>query len=169
LLHNNVTPSHYVDTNLMHVIVMLERSSTGIIHSVDMAPIGWYPKKQATVKTATYRSDIVAARICVEQVIDLHNTLGFISVPIREKKYMVGDNKSVVYSFMQLNAKLHTYHFMLSLHVRETIAEETLGFYFLPGDDSPAIILMKKWGFIQKKGRQKLLLLEALYEYGSIY
>jgi hypothetical protein len=66
---------------------------------------------------------------------------------------MFGDNKSVVDSFMQLNAKLHMYHFMLSFHhVRETIAEETLSFYFLPGDDNPAFILRIRWGFIQEKG-----------------
>jgi hypothetical protein len=56
---------------------------------------------------------------------------------------MFDDNKSVVDSLMQeLDATLHMYHFMLSFHhVRETIAEETLGFYFLPGDYNPAIIL----------------------------
>jgi hypothetical protein len=46
-------------------------------------------------------------------------------------------------------------HFMLSFHhVRETIAEETLGFYFLPGDDNPAIILSTHWGFIQEKRQE---------------
>jgi hypothetical protein len=40
----------------------------------------------------------------------------------------------------------------------KTIAEGTLDFYFLPGDDNPAIILIIHWGFIQKKGRQKSLL-----------
>jgi hypothetical protein len=84
---------------------------------------------------------------------------------------MFDDNKSFVDRLMQeLNAKLHMRHFMLSFHhVRETIAEETLGFYFLPGDDNPAIILSIHWGFIQNKGRQESLLLEELYEYGSIY
>jgi hypothetical protein len=62
------------------------------------------------------------------------------------------------------------YHFTLPFHhVRETIAELTLDFYFLPGDDNPAIILSIHWGFIQRKGRQKSLLLEELYEHGSIY
>jgi hypothetical protein len=51
----------------------------------------------------------------------------------------------------------------------KTIAEETLDFYFLPGDDNPAIILSIHWVFIQNKGRQESLLLEELYEYGSIY
>jgi hypothetical protein len=62
------------------------------------------------------------------------------------------------------------YHFMLSFHhVRETIAEETLDFYFLPGDDNPAIVLSIQWGFSQNKGRETSLLLEELYKHGSIY
>ena len=35
----------------------------------------WYIKKQATVETATYGSEYVAARTCVEQIVDLCNTL----------------------------------------------------------------------------------------------
>jgi hypothetical protein len=50
-------------------------------------------------------------------------------VPVREKSYMFGDNKSVVDSPMQLNAKLHKRHTMLSFHhVREAIAAGILGF-----------------------------------------
>jgi hypothetical protein len=74
---------------------------------------------------------------------------------------MFGDNKSVVNSSMQLNAKLRKRHTMLSFHhVREAIAADILGFYFLPGEDNPAIVLSIHWGFTQKKGRQT---------YGSIY
>jgi hypothetical protein len=45
--------------------------------------------------------------VCVEQIIDLRNTLRYLGVPTREKSYMFGDNKSVVDSSMQLDAKLH--------------------------------------------------------------
>jgi hypothetical protein len=64
-------------------------------------------KKHATVETATYGSGFVAERICVEQIIDLCNTVRYLGVPFREKSYMFGDNKSVVDSYMQLYAKLH--------------------------------------------------------------
>jgi hypothetical protein len=140
------------------------------MHLNNMIPMEWYSKKQATMETAKYGSKFVADRICVEQVIELHNILRFLGMLIKEKSYMFGDNKFVADSFMQLNAKLHMYHFMLSFHhVRETIAGETLDFNFLPGDDNPAIILSIHWEFIQKKGRQKSMLIEELYENGSIY
>jgi hypothetical protein len=114
-----------------------------------------------TLETATYESEFVDARICIEQIIDPRNPLRFLGVSMREKSCMFDDNKSVVDRTMQLNAKLHMYHFMLAFHhVRETIAEETQDFYFLPEYDNPAIILSIHWGSIQKKERQK---------YGSTY
>jgi hypothetical protein len=157
-LGNFVTLSHYVDANLMHDIAT-GRSVTGILHLLNKAPIERYSKKQATVETATYGSEFVAARVCVEQIIDLRNTLRFLGVPVREKSYMFGDNKSVVDSSMQLNAKLHKRHTMLSFHrVREAIAAGILGFYFLPGEDNPADIPSKHWGYTQIKDRLKSLL-----------
>jgi hypothetical protein len=129
-LGNHVKLLHCIDADLLHEIAM-GRSATGIIHLNNMIPMEWYLKKQATMETAKYGSKFVADRICVEQVIELHNTLRFLGVLIKEKNYMFGDNKSAVYSHMQeLNAKLHMQHFMLSFHhVRETIAEETLVFF----------------------------------------
>jgi hypothetical protein len=47
------------------------KSVTGILYLVNKTPIDWYSKKQATVDTATYGSKFVAARVCVEQIIDL--------------------------------------------------------------------------------------------------
>jgi hypothetical protein len=82
-----------------------------------------------------------------------------LGVPVREKTYMFGDNKSVVDSSMQLKAKVHKRHTMLSFHrVREVIAAGMLGFYFLPGEDNPADILSKHWGYTQVKDRLKSLL-----------
>jgi hypothetical protein len=81
----------------------------------------------------TYGSEFVAARVCVEQLIDLCTTLWYLGVPIRDKSYMFGDNKSVVDSSMQLHAKLHKRHTMLSFHrVREAIASGIVGFFYIP-------------------------------------
>ena len=92
-----VTLTHYVDANLMHDMAT-GRSVTGILHLANKTPIDWYSKKQATVETATYGSEFVAARTCVEQIIDLRTTLRYLGVPIRERSYMFGDNESVVNS-----------------------------------------------------------------------
>jgi hypothetical protein len=94
---------------------------------VNKTPVELYSKKQATVETAAYGSEFVAARVCTEQIIDLRNTLRFLGVPIREKSYMFGEIKSVVDSSMPLNAKLHKRHTMLSFHrIREVLLQEFL-------------------------------------------
>jgi hypothetical protein len=156
-LGNHVTLTHSVDANLMHDIAT-GRSVTGILHLISKTPIEWYSKKQVTVETATNGSEFVAARICTEQIIDLRNTLRFLGIPIREKSYMFGDNKSVVDSSMQLHAKLHK-HTMLSFHcIREAVAAGILRFFFLPGDVNTAEILSKHWGYTQIRERLKSLL-----------
>ena len=50
--------------------------------------IDWFSKKQATIETATYGSEFVAAHTCVEQIIDLRNTLRYLGVPIRDKQVL---------------------------------------------------------------------------------
>jgi hypothetical protein len=157
-LGKQVTLTHYVDANLMHDL-MTGRSVTGILHMINKTPIDWYSKKQATVETATYGSEFVAARICVEQIIDLRNSLRYLGVPIHSKSYLFGDNKSVVDSSMQVHAKLHKRHTMLSFHrVREAIASGMIGFYFIPGEINPADILSKHWGYAQIWPQLKALL-----------
>ena len=142
----------------MHDLVM-GRSVTGILHLINKMPLDWYSKKQATVETATYGSEFVAACTCVEQIIDLRNTLRYLGVPVRDKSYMFGDNESVVNSSMQVRAKLHKRHTMLSFHrVREAIASGMLVFYHVPGEINPADILSKHWGYSQIWSQLKCLL-----------
>jgi hypothetical protein len=134
---NYVTLSHYVDANLMHDVTS-GKSVTGILHLVNMTPKDWYSKKQATVETATYGSEFIAARVCVEQIIILRTTLQYLGVLVRDKSYMCSD-KSVVDSSMQLHTKLHKRHTMLSFHfVREAIGSGIVGFFYIPGDINPA-------------------------------
>jgi hypothetical protein len=145
-----VTLLHYVDAKLMHDVVM-GRSVAGILHLVNKTSIEWYSKKLVTVEKATYGSEFIAACVCIKQIIDLQNMLQYLFVPIIDKCYMFGDNNSMVDSSMQLNAKLRMWH-------TETIASGILGFYYLPGEDNPADVLDKQWGYTQIKERFKTLL-----------
>ena len=144
-----MTLSHYVDANLLHCLAT-GRLVTGILHFANKTPMGWYSKKQATVETATYGSEFVAARICVEQIIDLRCTLRYLGIPIRVKSYMFGDNKSVVDSSTIPQSKLHKRHNVLSFYgVRESIASGMVNFNHIPGDTNPADILSKHWSYSQ--------------------
>jgi hypothetical protein len=132
-----VTLTHYVDANLMHDTIS-GRSVTGILHMINKTPLDWYSKKQATVETATYGSEFVAARICTEAIIDLCNTLQSLSGSICSTSYMFGDNSLVVNSSMQVYPKLHKRHNMLSFqYVREGIASGMIGFYHISGEIDP--------------------------------
>ncbi len=144
-----VTLTHYVDANLYHDMAT-GRSVTGILHLLNKTPIDWFSKKQATVETATYGSEFVASRICVEQVIDIRLTLRYLGVPIRETSYMFGDNESVTNSSSRPHAKLHKRHNALSFHkVREAVASGMIEYHHIPGEINPADILSKHWGYRQ--------------------
>ena len=76
-----VTLTHYVGANLFHD-ALTGRSVTGKLHMMNATSINWYSKKQATVETATYGSEFVAARTCIDQIVDLWNTLRYLGVPV---------------------------------------------------------------------------------------
>jgi hypothetical protein len=142
-----VTLSHFVDANLVHDLIT-GRSMTGVLHLMNKTPVEWYSKKQATVEVATYSSEMVAMRTCVEQIIDLRNTLRYLGVPIRVKSIVFGDNEAVVKSAKQIHSKLHKRHNMLSFHfVREAIEAGYVNLTHIPGRTNPADILSKHWGY----------------------
>jgi len=89
------TLMHYINANLMHDMTT-GKSVMEILHLLNQTTIHWYSKKQPKVETTAYGSEFVVARTCVEQIIDLHCTLRYLGVPIRQKSYMFGDNKTVV-------------------------------------------------------------------------
>ena len=145
-LGNPVLLSTYVDANLMHNM-LTGKSVTGILHFVNQTPFEWYAKKQSTVETATYGSEMVAARTAVEQIIEHRNTLRYLGVPLLSRSYMFGDNESVVNGATLPHAKLNKRHNFLSFHrVREAMSAGWISFYHMKGTSNPADILSKHWG-----------------------
>ena len=107
-----------------------------------------HTKKASTVETATYGSELVAARTAVEQIFDMRLTLMNLGVPLRKRTYMFGDNQTVVNSATQPHGKLHKRHTMLSFHrVREAIASDMIVFNYIPSAHNPADILSKHWSY----------------------
>ena len=148
-LGKHVRITHYVDANLYHDKIT-GRSVTGILDYLNQTPIDWYSKKQATVETATYGSEFVASRTCVERDIDLRTLLRYLGVPIRKTTFMFGDNESVVNSSSTPHAKLHKRHTALSFHrVREAIAAKIVRYHHINSEHNPADILSKHWGHNQ--------------------
>jgi hypothetical protein len=69
-----VTLSHYFDANWYHDMAT-GRSVTAILHFLNQTPMDWYLKKQATVETATFGSEFIAARTTIDQILNLRMTL----------------------------------------------------------------------------------------------
>ena len=146
-LGKHVQTTHYVDANLHHDLAT-GKAVTAALHFLNQTPIDAYTKRQSTVETATYGSEFVAARTAVDQIIDIRTTLRYLGVPIRDKSYMFGDNKSVVTSSTISNSTISKRHHLASYHrVREAIAAKFISFHWKDGKSNPADIFSKHWEF----------------------
>jgi hypothetical protein len=138
--------SHYCDANLCHDLIT-GRAVTGILHFVNGMVIDWYSKKQATVETATYGAEFVAARIAIDQIVDLRLFLRYMGIPIVGISYLFGDNQSVFLSSTLLQSSLKKRHNALSYHrVREAIAAKIAGMFKIPTDKNYSDVVTKHWG-----------------------
>jgi hypothetical protein len=147
-LGKRVILTHYVDANLFHN-VLTGRSVSGILHLANKTPTDWFSKNQGTVETATYGSEGISARICVEQAMDHRTTFRYLGAPITTPSIMFGDNEAIVGSRVP-TARLHKRHNALSFHrIREAIAANIVNFHHIGGKINPADILSKHWGYQQ--------------------
>jgi hypothetical protein len=153
-----VVLSTYKDANLYHNLVT-GRAVTGILHFINNTPIDWFSKAQPTVETATYGSEFVAARIAVDQIIDLRTTLWYMGVPITGKSFLFGDNESVWKNATIPHSSLKKSHNALSYHrVREAIAANINAVFKIDGKNNPADVLSKHLGYSIAKFLLKPLL-----------
>ena len=67
---NPVTISAFVDANHTGNVIM-HHSHTGILIFVQNTPIIWFSKRQNTVKSSMFGSELVANRICKELIVAL--------------------------------------------------------------------------------------------------
>ena len=74
-----VTTTTTLDANLLHCLAT-GASLTACHHFSNQTPTDWYSKNQATVETATYGSEFVAAKTATEQIMDLRYTLKYLGV-----------------------------------------------------------------------------------------
>ena len=140
-----VTTTTTMDANLNHCLATL-KSLTGCLHFVNKAPVDWYSKKQATVETATYGSEFVAAKTATEQIMDIRQTLMYLGGRIGAKSFLFGDNRSVVTSATLPHSTLTKRHNILAFHVvREATAAKLMAFYWIHSAYNLSDMLSKHW------------------------
>ena len=141
-----MTTTTFLDANLHHDQVT-GRAVTACLRLVNATPSHWHTKRQATVETATFGSEFVAARIATDEIIDLRYIHMYLGVPIRSKSCMFGDNKSVGDSASIPSSTLSKKSTLASYRrVRVAIAASYLQFKW-KDEKSPADILNKHWEF----------------------
>ena len=107
-------------------------------------PIRWVYKRQKTVESSTYRSELVAACIATELILELRYTLRMLGVPLDGPALMLGDNMSVVLNTTVPSSALKKKHLGIGYHrVREAIAAKILRFAHVRSEDNLADILTK--------------------------
>ena len=133
-----------MDANLNHCLAT-GKSLTGCLHFVNKTPVDWYSKKEATVETATYGSEFVAAKTATEQIRDIRQTLRYLGAPIGAKS-LFGDNRSVVTRATLPHSTLTKRYNILSFQrVREAIAAKLMAFYWIYSAYNLSDMLSKHW------------------------
>ena len=140
-----VTTTTTMDANLNHCLAT-GKSLTGCLHFVNKTPVDWYFKKQATVETATYGSEFVAARTATEQIMYIRQTLRYLGAPIGAKSFLFGDNRSVVTSATLPHSTSTKGHNILAFHrVMEAIAARLMVFYWIQSAYNLSDMLSRHW------------------------
>ncbi|MGH7974543.1 MAG: reverse transcriptase domain-containing protein, partial [bacterium] len=109
----------YVDADHAHDLET-RRSVTGVLISVNKTPIKWFSKRQNTVESSTYGSELVAARIATDLIIEMRYKLRMIGVNVVGPTIMMADNQSVVQNMTLPSSTLKKKHNAVAYHrVRE--------------------------------------------------
>lgn len=123
---NPVTISCFVDAD--HAGCReTRRSHTGVIIYVNRAPILWFSKRQNTVESSTYGSEMLAVRIAIEMIEGLRYKLRTFGVTVDGPCNVFCDNNGVVLNTTNPDSKLTKKHASINYHrVREAIAAGTI-------------------------------------------
>ena len=72
---------------------LISRSRTGFIVMLNNAPIYWHSKKQTSVETSNFGSEMMAMKQAEDYIRGLHYKLIMFGIPVEENSYMYDDNQ----------------------------------------------------------------------------
>ena len=111
---------------------------------MNSTPVKWYSKRQNTVESSTYGSELVAARIATDRSIEYRHKLRMMGVPILDTTLMFGDNKSVIMNTTLPSSNLKKKHNAIAYHrVREAVAARAIDLVHIPGVSNISDVLTK--------------------------
>jgi hypothetical protein len=114
--------SCFVDANHAGNVIT-RRSHTGILIFVQNAPILWFSKKQNTVESSTFGSELVAMRIARDLIAALRIKLQLFGVPLAGPANVLCNNQGVVKNTCIPESTLTKKHNSINYHIiREAAA-----------------------------------------------
>ncbi len=133
----------YVDAD--HARDQVSRKSvTGIVLLLNNTPLTWISKRQKTVETSTYGSELVAARLGTELLMEWRYKLRMLGVKLEKQSWMLRDNMSVILNTTLPSSSLKKKHLACNYHrVREAIAGGFIIFGHIVSEENLADVCTK--------------------------
>ncbi len=118
----------------------------GTVVLLNTASSSWLSncKRQKTVETSTYGSELVSARIATDLLIEWRYKLRMLGINLESSSWMIGDNMSLVVNtpipFSNLKKKHQAFNYN---RVREAIAGRMVTFGHMDSECNVAVICTK--------------------------
>ena len=123
------------------------RSVTGVLVFLNSTPVKWYSKRQNTVESSTYGSELMAARIATDLTVEMRYKMRMLGAPIAGPTMMFGDNQSVMINTSLPSSTLKKKKCSIAYHrVREAVAAGIIEPHHIPGIENVSDILTKALG-----------------------
>jgi hypothetical protein len=131
----------YVNADHAHDLVT-RRSITGILVMLINTPIRWVSKRQKTVETSTYGSELVASRVATELILEIRYIFWSLGVALDGTVLLLEDNMSVVLNTTVPSSVLKKKHNAIPYHrVREAIAARMMRFSCIKSEQNVSYVL----------------------------
>jgi hypothetical protein len=156
LVGQGIPKLSYFDPSDAHDLVA-RRSITGILVMLNNTPIRWISKRQKTVETSIYGSELVASRVAKELILEVSYMLRSLGVALDGPAMMLVDNMSLVLKTTVLSIVLKKKHNAIAYHhVRERIAAIIMRFAYIKSEENVSDVLTKpisdeKFYYLMKK------------------
>ncbi len=120
------------------------RSVTDIFILLGNAPIFSYSKRQNTVESSTYGSELVAMRIAIENLLGIRYKLRVMGMDVEKCSTLLGDNNSVIVNTQLPSSSIKKKHNSVAFHkAREAVAAGHVRTGHINSTENPSDVLTK--------------------------
>ena len=124
-----------------------------------MAPIAWHSKKQGSIETSSFGSELSAMKTAVEMIEGLRYKLRMMGIPLDGKTFVKADNMSVIHNCSNPASQLKKKSNSIAYHyIRERCAAGVCGITYIPTQDNLADMFTKSQpGEVHKRLAERVL------------